>query len=138
VWPIRERVGALDNPTMSGGTMAEGVATVWMPVKDMGRALRFYGETLGLSVKNEGEEWSELNANGVSIGLNAREATHSESGGGAILTLQPSTDLYDEIVRLTDAGVEFIGEVAEHPWGRIASFKDSEGNDLQLFEAPSE
>ena len=118
--------------------MANGVATVWMPVEDMSRALRFYGETLGLSVKNEGDDWSELDANGVTIGLNAREATHAESGGGAILTVQPDGSLYDELVRLTDAGVEFVGEVADHPWGRIASFKDSEGNDLQLYEAPAE
>jgi predicted enzyme related to lactoylglutathione lyase len=116
--------------------VASGVATVWMPVEDMSRAVRFYGQTLGLSVKSEGDDWSELDANGVTVGLNARESTHKGGGGGAILTLQPDVDLYDEIVRLTDAGVEFIGEVSEHPWGRIASFKDSEGNDLQLYEAP--
>ncbi|HYO04784.1 MAG TPA: VOC family protein [Mycobacterium sp.] len=118
--------------------MASGVATVWMPVEDMSRALGFYGQTLGLSVKSEGDDWSELYANGVSIGLNAREATHGVGSGGAMLTLQPDGSLYDEIVRLTDSGVEFIGEVSDHPWGRIASFKDSEGNDLQLFEPPSE
>jgi predicted enzyme related to lactoylglutathione lyase len=117
--------------------VAKGVATVWMPVEDMGRAVKFYGETLGLKVKDEGDDWSELDANGVSIGLNAREQTHGQSGGGAILTLQPEGSLYDEIVRLTDAGVTFVGEVSEHPWGRIACFKDSEGNDLQLFESPS-
>ena len=116
--------------------MASGVATVWLPVEDMGRAVKFYGETLGLTVKSEGEDWSELNANGLTIGLNGREETHSGASGGAVVTFQPDVDLYDEIVRLTDAGVEFIGEVANHPWGRIATFKDSEGNDLQLFEAP--
>jgi predicted enzyme related to lactoylglutathione lyase len=118
--------------------MASGVATVWMPVEDMSRALKFYGETLGLKVKMEGDDWSELDANGVSIGLNGREETHGESTGGAVLTLQPDGTLYDELVRLTDAGVTFVGEVSEHPWGRIAAFKDSEGNDLQLFEPPSE
>ena len=55
-----------------------------------------------------------------------------------MLTLQPDGDLFDEVVRLTDAGVEFAGDVAQHPWGKIATFKDSEGNDLQLFEPPSE
>jgi predicted enzyme related to lactoylglutathione lyase len=109
-----------------------------MPVEDMSRAVRFYGQTLGLSVKSEGDDWSELNANGVSIGLNGREKAHDGRTGGAMLTLQPDGSLYDEIVRLTDAGVEFIGEVSEHPWGRIATFKDSEGNDLQLFEPPAE
>ena len=87
--------------------MASGVATVWMPVDDMSRAVKFYAETLGLSVKNEGDDWSELDANGVMIGLNAREATHGPGSGGAMLTLQPDGDLFDEVVRLSDAGVEF-------------------------------
>ena len=118
--------------------MASGVATVWIPVEDMDRAVKFYGETLGLTVKNEGEDWSELDANGVMIGLNGREKTNSGSTGGATLTLQPEGSLYDELVRLTEAGVTFVGEVSDHSWGRIATFKDSEGNDLQLFEPPSE
>ena len=116
--------------------MADSVATVWMPVDDMGRALKFYGEVLGLTVKNEGDDWSELDAGGVTIGLNAREDTHRGGTGGAVLTLNPSGDLFDEVVRLTDAGVEFAGEVSQHPWGKLATFKDTEGNDLQLFEAP--
>ena len=35
------------------------------------------------------------------------------------------------------AGVEFEGDVSEHPWGKIASFKDPDGNDLQLYEPPT-
>jgi len=27
--------------------------------------------------------------------------------------------------------------MSEHEWGRVATFKDSEGNDLQLYEPPS-
>ena len=48
--------------------MASGVATVWLPVEDMSRAVKFYGETLGLTVKNEGDDWSEVDGNGVTIG----------------------------------------------------------------------
>ena len=116
--------------------MASGVATVWLPVENMSRAVKFYGETLGLTVKSEGDDWSELKADGLTIGLNGRETTHDGTTGGAVITFEPDVDLYDEIVRLTDRGVQFIGEVADHPWGRIATFKDSEGNDLQLFEPP--
>jgi hypothetical protein len=34
-------------------------------------------------------------------------------------------------------GVEVAAEISEHPWGRVTTFKDSEGNDLQLYGPPS-
>ncbi|MCG5433320.1 VOC family protein [Mycobacterium sp. MYCO198283] len=114
--------------------MASGVSTVWLPVDDMDRAVKFYGETLGLKVTSQSDDWTELDANGLTIGLNAREETHQGRGGGAVITFQPENDMYHEVERLTDAGIEF--EVSQHPWGRIAAFKDSEGNDLQFYEAP--
>ena len=117
--------------------MATGVATVWVPVSDMSRAVAFYGETLGLTVKEQSDEWTEIDANGLTIGLNAREATHGGSGGGAVISFQPDGDLEDEVSRLRDAGVEFTGEISEHPWGRISPFRDSEGNDLQFYAPPS-
>ena len=118
--------------------MASGVATVWLPVKDMKRAMDFYGGTLGLEVKRDSDEWSELDANGLMIGLNARESSGADGSGGALLTFQPDGGLDEEVSRLKDAGVSFVGDISDHPWGRIASFKDSEGNDLQLYEPPSD
>jgi predicted enzyme related to lactoylglutathione lyase len=110
---------------------------VWVPVGDMSRAVTFYGQTLGLTVKEQSDEWTEIDANGLTIGLNAREATHGGAGGGAVISFQPDGDLEDEVTRLTDAGVEFTGDISEHPWGRIAPFRDTEGNDLQFYAPPS-
>ena len=56
--------------------MASGLATVWLPLDEMNRAVRFYGETMGLDVKTEGDDWTEFDANGLTIGLNARKGTH--------------------------------------------------------------
>ena len=39
--------------------------------------------------------------------------------------------------QLKGKGVEFSGGISDHPWGRIAPFKDSEGNDLQFYAPPS-
>ena len=116
--------------------MASGVATVWVPVSDMARAITFYGETLGLTIKDRGDDWSEIDANGLMIGLNAREEA-SSAGGGAVITFQPDGSIDDEVSRLKDAGVEFTGHISDHPWGRIAPFKDSEGNDLQFYAPPA-
>ena len=117
--------------------MASGVASVWVPVQDMDRAVRFYSETLGLEVKSTQAAWSEIDANGLMIGLNARESASGSSDGGAVITFQPETSIDDEVKRLSDAGVEFTGGISDHEWGRIAPFKDSEGNDLQFYAPPA-
>ncbi|GAB2460744.1 VOC family protein [Jatrophihabitans fulvus] len=118
--------------------MASGVATVWVPVTDMDRAVRFYEGTLGLSVKSrEGDDWSEIEADGLTIGLNGRETAAEGGHGGAVISFRPDGDIEDEVSRLREAGVEFTGEISDHPWGRIAPFRDSEGNDLQLYAPPA-
>jgi predicted enzyme related to lactoylglutathione lyase len=116
--------------------MAAGVASVWVPVEDMKRAVAFYGDTLGLTVTKTGDDWSEVDANGLMIGLNARESAQS-GGGGAVITFQPDAGIDDEVERLKGAGVDVTGGISEHPWGRIAPFKDSEGNDLQFYAPPA-
>ena len=116
--------------------MASGVASVWVPVDDMDRARAFYRDTLGLPEGKVTEDWSEFDANGLMIGLNAREGT-GHSHGGAVITFQPDGDIEAEVAGLQAKGVEFTGGIADFPWGRLAPFKDSEGNDLQFYAPPS-
>ena len=117
--------------------MASGVASVWVPVDDMERARAVYRDILGLTEQKTTDEWSEFDANGLMIGLNAREGTAKQADGGAVITFQPDGDLESEIQELKGKGVQFVGNIAEHPWGRLAPFKDSEGNDLQFFAPPA-
>jgi predicted enzyme related to lactoylglutathione lyase len=117
--------------------MAKSVATVWVPVDDMERAKSFYAGTLRLEVTKETPEWSEIDAGNLTIGLNAREGTNAHADGGAVITFSPDGGLDAEVERLRGQGVEFPGGISDHPWGRIAPFKDSEGNDLQLYAPPA-
>ncbi len=117
--------------------MASGVAAVWVPVTDMSRAVGFYRDTLGLEVTETDPQWSEVDANGLKLGLNARESASSGSGGGAVVTFQPDGGIDEEVQRLQGAGVDFTGGISDHEWGRIAPFKDSEGNDLQFYAPPA-
>ena len=114
--------------------MIKGVAAVWLPVTDMSRAVAFYGDTLGLEVTEHDGDWSEVDANGLKIGLNGTEEPSGD--GGAAVAFQPEGSLEDEVERLEGEGVEFPDGISEHPWGRIVPFKDPDGNDLQLFEPP--
>lgn len=118
--------------------MIKGVATVWVPVENVGRAVTFYGETLGLDVTNHDGDWAEVKSDGLTIGLNAREDEGAGVSGGPVIAFRPQDGIEDAVEALRDKGVEIAGEVSEHPWGRVATFKDSEGNDLQLYAPRSD
>ena len=107
-----------------------GIATVWLPVQDMDRSVGFYRDVLGLSVRDQNEDWSLLDADGVAVGLNRRESPAGD--GGAVLAFRPPAPDFDAGVQaLADRGVDV--EPSEHPWGRIAAFRDPDGNALQLY-----
>jgi predicted enzyme related to lactoylglutathione lyase len=115
--------------------MVHGVSIVWFPVSDVSRSVDFYSGTLGLEITQQEDEWAELEANGLKIGLNARE---DEGGvGGGVLAFQPDEGVEEAVEELRAAGVDFPDGVTEHPWGRIATFHDPDGNDLQLYEPPA-
>ena len=117
--------------------MVEGVANVWVPVQDIERALDYYQNTLDFSVIKHDGPWTEVDANGLNIGLNGREPQGSQAGGGPVITFQPGAGLEATVEDLKGKGVEVPAEISEHDWGRVATFKDSEGNNLQLYEPPS-
>ncbi len=117
--------------------MADSVAAVWVPVDDMDRAVGFYRDVLQLELKSQGADWSEILAGGLMIGLNAREETSRHADGGAVISFTPEGSIDEEYERLRAAGVELTGGISDHDWGRIAPFKDSEGNDLQLYSPPA-
>jgi predicted enzyme related to lactoylglutathione lyase len=53
-----------------------------------------------------------------------------------VVTLQPEESLEETVDILKGQGVEVVARISDHPWGRVAIFKDSEGNDIQLYEVP--
>ena len=58
--------------------------------------------------------------------------------GGPVISFQPDGDIAEAKRELESRGVQFPADVSEHPCGRIATFKDSEGNDLQLYTPPGD
>jgi predicted enzyme related to lactoylglutathione lyase len=58
--------------------------------------------------------------------------------GGPIVTFQPQAGLEKTVDDLQNQGVDVPAGISEHPWGRVATFKDSEGNNVQLYEPPKD
>ncbi len=114
--------------------MIDGISVVWLPVSDMDKSLEFYGDTLGLDIEQQEDDWSLVVAGAVRIGLNGRDQEHSGGEGGAVIAFAVSDDIETAVSELSSAGVEIVGDVAEHPWGKVATFLDPDANELQLFE----
>ncbi len=100
-------------------------------------AVDFYQGTLDLELVSKQEQWAELKSDGVRIGLNARDEETPGGEGGAILAFRPDGGIEAAVEELKGRGVQFAGGVSDHAWGRVATFKDPDGNDLQLYEPPS-
>jgi catechol 2,3-dioxygenase-like lactoylglutathione lyase family enzyme len=89
-----------------------GVAVVWMPIQDIERAKGFYRDTLGLQITNENGEWAEVDANGLTIGLNGREPSGAGATGGPVVTFQPEGSLEETVSNQKEQDVEVPAEIS--------------------------
>jgi predicted enzyme related to lactoylglutathione lyase len=115
-------------------------ATIWS--EDLNNLLPFYRDLLGLTVAYEvpgfvgfGQRAERGGYLGAYLGL----GTHSEVKGKPAdpyrhMVGLESDDVDADFERLTAAGVEFIEQPTESGGLRIATFKDPEGNIVQLLQ----
>jgi len=111
------------------------ITSIWS--EDLNNLLPFYRDVVGLPVAMESPGFIVLGELGQAV---VALGTHSDVHGPAtdparhILGLE-TDDIDAEFQRLKGKGVEFIEEPSD-PVGsvRVATFKDPEGNYLQLFE----
>ena len=105
---------------------------------DFDRAVRFYGDTLGLSVYREYGAGGRITGVVYFLGGGFLEVTSvpGEPPGSMRLWLQVA-DIDAEHARLAAAGVNVTDPPADMPWGlREMSFTDPDGTLLRLVEVP--
>jgi len=119
--------------------MIKGIKFVNIPVRDQGRALAFYTETLGCSVATDqamgpgGQRWIELKIPGAETRISLFTPPGHEERVGSFLPLSLWADDVDATYQTLKArGVEFLAPPKKEPWGTSVIFKDSEGNQVHL------
>lgn len=114
--------------------MIRKVANAHYWTRDMDGAVGFYRDVLGLDLRTRaGEDWAEFQAGGTTVALHGTREAHAPPQAGATIVFEVD-DLDATIRALRDRGVVFEGTVAEAPTGRFASFRDPDGNLLQIFQ----
>jgi len=114
--------------------MIKNVDFVSIPVTDQKRAVRFYTEQLGFTIFtdqpfNDTQRWIELKIAGAQtrVVLFTPDGHENRVGGFQNLTFH-CDDVDRTYEELKARGVEFTQEPRTEHWGRMAMFKDSEGN----------
>ncbi len=107
---------------------------VSVPVTDMQRARRFYGETLGLPLASGDHAWPEYQlGENLSVYLIdptnlGREFTAPHSSHIALRV----ANVAEARAELEQAGIEFEGETFDSGVCHMAFFRDPDGNALML------
>jgi len=105
---------------------------VSVPVQDMERARRFYGETLGIHSPNPEAAWPEFETGNVSLYLVDPTAIGAEFAPHTSHIALRVADVAAVREELEAAGVEFDGEIMDTGVCHMAFFKDPDGNALML------
>lgn len=111
-----------------------------MRVEDLSRAVRFYQEVLGLPLLHKEKDWASFEVVGAEI--------HLYLFGGAKYGVEfRVSNIEKEVEKLKTKNIKFrvdrdlpnfleiiSGDIMKFPWGKMAFFEDSEGNQLVLVE----
>lgn len=118
----------------------EGVIGVVIWTEDLDKMFAFYRDTLGLTPHSVRDyfvafKWGNMR---LSIGRHPEVKGQTTEPYRIMINLGV-TDIQEVYEKLSGRGVEFIRTPEQEHWGGwVATFKDCDGNMLQLLEQPSE
>ena len=113
----------------------ERVDFVAVPVQDLKRADEFYGQTLGLRRNsNSGDRWVEYELGNVTLALVSPEALGPdfEARGHQMPIALRVPDVDDAREKPEAVGIEFVHGTIDSGVCRLATFRDPDGNAIQL------
>ena len=111
------------------------IQSTYYVVRDMGRALTFYRDVVGLALKfQDGDRWTQFDVGGAALALSSPAEGAVAPGGGAVVTLE--VDNLEATARsLTAQGVETVRPMRDMgTHGKTMAIRDPDGNVVQLYQ----
>lgn len=102
-------------------------------VQDIERALRFYRDVLGFTVREEQEEWVVFHE-GVGLSLSPEPIPEVHVAINAVMVTLMVDDVRSAFAELTGKGVPFFLPPTDDGSATFAAFRDTENNLVQLMQ----
>lgn len=106
----------------------QGIDTVFYRICNMDKAIVFYTEVLGLTLKNRaGNDWAELDVGGYDLALEGELATRPHQGGATVVFRTDDVAALDAHLAAHDVNRL---EVEDLGGAKLLEFYDLDGNRL--------
>ena len=106
-------------------------------VSDLGRAIVFYRDILGLNLKQESDSWAIFDISGVEFvllaGAQSFNKGHYGEKCGTVLCLK-SDSIEAAICFLKEKNVAIVQETKQVPQGKYAVISDPDGNFIEIIQ----
>jgi predicted enzyme related to lactoylglutathione lyase len=110
--------------------MKTKIAFISYPVSNLARAVEFYQKVFRKKPLFHREDWAEFELEGQRLAL---QKSSCPAGSGAIVYFlaQPIEGF---VLRLKELDTEMLGNIEIYSYGKLALFKDPDGNTFGLYE----
>ena len=110
------------------------VGAVIIQVSNMEKSLKFYNETLDLTLKTQSKDWTEFFNSGTVVALHrANNKEQVDSGRGMLLGFTVYD--FESVVKiLKENKVEFFKEPAEESFGKHTIIKDPDDHLISIAQ----
>ena len=104
------------------------------------RLREFYCDTLGLQPHSDRDYFVSFKWGGLRFASGSHDGVHGQARGSLRIMVNFDIErIHDFHKEMTDKGVDFIRAPEKEHWGGwVASFKDPDGNVIQVLEQPPE
>jgi predicted enzyme related to lactoylglutathione lyase len=111
----------------------EKLQNAYYVTRDMGRAVAFYRDTLGLDLAfQDGDRWTQLKAGGVNFALSSLDEAPDGAVGATVVFEVPDIDAAAQAIGA--GGGEVLGTRDMGSHGKTLTFRDPDGNLVQLYQ----
>ncbi len=112
--------------------MQTKIAFISYPVSNLDRAVEFYQKVLRKEPLFHRKDWAEFELDGQRLALQKSPAP-GKVGATVYFLARPIEGF---IFRLKELDVTLDGNIEVHSYGKLARFRDPDGNILGLYEPP--